>query len=270
MVLPGAAGGVDVSGWGEPRQAGGLVEVDPPLRLLRLQRIRLHQPMMERAQQNAVGQARCPALPPRNDVMRLTRGRGGGTAGEHTPLIPLQQRRTQRGGEQAMGTAHIQRPRRGAQHHRDQPRITRHPPRLRSGQPVDAGRAEHAHRSDTRDQGVVVEREVDLRPVHPMRGQRPPARGVLSEEHQRVGPARIPAGRPTGVGVRGGRRHQRVKLRRQQRGIRHRELARDPHRPVIVRRQAQEPIPVRRRLLPRQPLRLIGIRPIRIHHLRQP
>ena len=35
--------------------AGGLVEVDPPLRLLRLQRIRLDQPMVVRAEQNAVG-----------------------------------------------------------------------------------------------------------------------------------------------------------------------------------------------------------------------
>ena len=55
LVLPGPSGGVDVAGWGEPRQAGGLVEVDPPLRFLGLQRVGFHEPVMERAQQNAVG-----------------------------------------------------------------------------------------------------------------------------------------------------------------------------------------------------------------------
>ena len=34
LVLAGSAGGVDVSGWGEPWQAGGGVEVDPPLGFL--------------------------------------------------------------------------------------------------------------------------------------------------------------------------------------------------------------------------------------------
>ena len=34
LVLAGWGGGVDVSGWGEPWQAGGGVEVDPPLGFL--------------------------------------------------------------------------------------------------------------------------------------------------------------------------------------------------------------------------------------------
>ena len=102
------------------------------------------------------------------------------------------------GGEQAMRAAHIQRPRRGAQHHRDQPRITRHPPRLRRGQPLYTARAEHTHRSDTGDQGVVVEGEVDLGPVHPVRGQRAahtPAsfiRTITSPTTDRNGPRGAP------------------------------------------------------------------------------
>ena len=39
--------------------------------------------------------------------MRLTRGRGGRAAGEHAPLIPLQQRRAQGWGDQSMGAAHV-------------------------------------------------------------------------------------------------------------------------------------------------------------------
>ena len=41
---------------------------------------------------------------------------------------------------------------------------------------------------------------MDLRPVHPMRGQRPPASGVLGQQHQRIGAAGIPGGRLAGVG----------------------------------------------------------------------
>jgi hypothetical protein len=85
------------------------------------------------------------------------------------------------------------------------------------------------HLPEAGDKGVVVEGEVDLGPVHPMRRQRPPASGVLGQQHQRIGAAGIPGGRLAGVGVcrRGG--HQRIQLRRQQGGIRHRQLAGDPH-----------------------------------------
>ena len=40
-------------------------------------------------------------------MVRLTRGRGGGAAGEHAPLVPLQQRGAKRGGEEAVGAAPI-------------------------------------------------------------------------------------------------------------------------------------------------------------------
>ena len=50
-MLAGSGGGVDVPGWGEPRQAGGLVEVDPPLRLFRLEWVGFDEPVMVWAEQ---------------------------------------------------------------------------------------------------------------------------------------------------------------------------------------------------------------------------
>ena len=55
LMLPRPARRVDVTRRGEPRQPGRRVEIDPPLGLFRLEGVGFHQPMMEWAQQYAVG-----------------------------------------------------------------------------------------------------------------------------------------------------------------------------------------------------------------------
>ncbi len=173
MVLAGPPARVDVARRGEPRQTGYVVEVHAPLGVFGLQRVRLDEPVVVRAQQYAVGQACFSACPPGKDVVGFACRRRCGTAREDASLVPLRQRGPDRGGEHPVEASHVQGARCGAEDYGDQPRVTGQPPRLTRREIIESVMAEDLDAAEARGQGLEVQRDVHLGAVTAAPGELP-------------------------------------------------------------------------------------------------